>query len=160
MKQPVILSAFCNIVSYGVLIALAIGCVCTWSDPVKFWLLCGITFVLLACGMWWGPVSVTAADGALSVLRVIGRRRVIPYSDIVSIEVYQPTMGTRRVCGSGGFMGYWGWFREYNGAELYFAYYGRSSDCFLVTLRDGKRYVIGCREPQTIIDAVRTALEA
>lgn len=62
-------------------------------------------------------------------------------------------MGERRVCGSGGWFGYWGWFHD---RELgrYFAYYGKSSDCFLVRLRNGRSYVIGCQNPQTIIDEV------
>lgn len=157
MKQPVIFSAYCNLISYGILILLGVGMICTWNDPVKFWLLFGITLVLLLCGMWWGPVSVTADDGSLTVLRVMGGRTVIPYSEIEGIAPFQPTMGIRRICGSGGFMGHWGWFREW-GADVYFAYYGRSSDCFLVTLRNGRRYVIGCRDPHSIIDTVRASL--
>ena len=62
-------------------------------------------------------------------------------------------MGERRVCGSGGWFGYWGWFHD---RELgrYFAYYGKSSDCFLVRLRNGRNYVIGCQNSQTIVDEV------
>ena len=157
MKQPVILSAFCNLISYGVLLLLAILMISTWDQPEKFWLFFSITLILLVCGMWWGPVSVSADNGSLRVRRVVGKHTVIPYSEIDSIEPFQPTMGTRRIFGGSGFMGYWGWYREY-GADVYFAYYGKASDCFLVKLRNGRRYVIGCRNPHTIIDTVRAAL--
>lgn len=47
-------------------------------------------------------------------------------------------------------MGYWGKFRE---ADLgtYFAYYGRASDCFLVTLNDGRRYMLGCADAPAMV---------
>ncbi len=158
MKRPVILSAFCNVVSYGALGLLAVGMACTWHHPVKFWVLAAVMLVVLACGMWWGPVSVSADETALSVRRVCGRRTVLPYADIESIVPFAPTMASIRVCASGGFMGYWGWFREY-GADVYFGYYGRSSDCFLVTLRSGRRYVIGCSDSPAIVQAVQAHLK-
>ncbi len=61
--------------------------------------------------------------------------------------------------GSGGFLGYWGWFAE-KGLGRYFAYYGRKSDCFLVTLKDGRKYVLGCREASDLVGALGARLAA
>ncbi len=66
-------------------------------------------------------------------------------------------MGTRRIAGSGGFMGYWGWFRE-GDIGKYFAYYGKASDCFLVTLRNGRRYMLGCNDAPEMVAAIQKEL--
>lgn len=65
--------------------------------------------------------------------------------DIAEVKLCQPTMGAIRICGSGGFFGWYGWFRE-GDIGKYFAYYGKSSDCFLVTLKDGRKYMLGCTD--------------
>lgn len=59
----------------------------------------------------------------------------------------------RRVFGNDGWFGYWGWFKERDLGK-YFAYYGRSSDCFLIILKDGRRYVIGCDNSADVIDFI------
>ncbi len=50
-------------------------------------------------------------------------------------------MAERKICRSGGFFGYWGWLSEPSIGK-YFAYYGKASDCSLVELKNGKRYLI------------------
>lgn len=67
-------------------------------------------------------------------------------------------MGALRICGSGGFFGYWGWFKERDLGK-YFAYYGKSSDCFLVTLKSGNKYMLGCTEPEEMVDFINKNLE-
>ncbi len=68
-----------------------------------------------------------------------------------------PTMAERRICGSGGFFGYWGWFKEPSIGK-YFAYYGKASDCFLVELKDGKKYLIGCSNPSEVVSYINSRL--
>lgn len=74
--------------------------------------------------------------------------------DVESVEYFQPTMGAIRVFGSGGFMGYWGVFRE-GDIGRYYAFYGKASDCFLVRMRNGDKYVLGCEEPDKMIDYIK-----
>ena len=69
---------------------------------------------------------------------------------VENVDLFQPTMGTYRLFGSGGFMGYWGLFRE-GGIGRYAAYYGKASDCFLVKLRNGDKYVLGCTNPSGMV---------
>ncbi|MBE6230681.1 MAG: hypothetical protein E7119_08940 [Bacteroidales bacterium] len=40
-------------------------------------------------------------------------------------------------------------FHEHDSGK-YFAYYGRSSDCFLVELKDGRKYLLGCKNAPLI----------
>lgn len=64
-------------------------------------------------------------------------------------------MGEKRIFGSGGFFGWYGWFSE---ADLgkYFAYYGKASDCFLVTLKNGRKYMLGCADAPAMVAEIRS----
>lgn len=117
-------------------------------EVLTFWL-CVVSITVPT--LWYAPlsVSVTASKG-LVVRRPLTALR-IPSEMISSVRRCPPTMGAMRICGSGGFMGYWGWFRERD-LGRYFAYYGKSSDCFLVTLTDGRKYMIGCEAPDEILN--------
>ena len=95
-------------------------------------------------------MSISVDDKYLSVNRSLWPKR-IPLNEIASIALCSPTMAERRICGSGGWFGYWGWFGERDLGK-YFAYYGKASDCFLVTLKNGRKYMLGCKDPQSIVD--------
>lgn len=58
--------------------------------------------------------------------------------DIERVELFQPTMGAIRIFASGGFMGYWGVFRE-SDIGRYYGFYGKASDCFLVNNEDRRQ---------------------
>ena len=74
-----------------------------------------------------------------------------------SIEPYLPKLGSLRVCASGGLMGYWGIFR---GMDIgnYMAYYGKTSDCFLVKMKNGDKYVLGCENPYEMMEYIESQL--
>lgn len=75
--------------------------------------------------------------------------------DIERVELFQPTMGAIRIFASGGFMGYWGVFRE-SDIGRYYGFYGKASDCFLVKMKIGDKYVLGCDNPQKIVDYIES----
>jgi len=114
------------------------------------------TTVLLAAALFYMPMKLTLHNGVLSVHRSL-RIKNFPLSDIESVRLCQPTMGTIRIIGSGGFLGYWGWFRERDLGK-YFAYYGRSSDCFLITLVNGRKYMLGCKNADSMVEAINKEL--
>lgn len=117
----------------------------------------GLSFALCICflsALFYVPVAISVDDRRLRVHRLLFKKD-IPLSDIESIRLCPPTMGERRLCGSGGFFGYWGWFSERD-LGRYFAYYGKASDCFLVTLKSGRKYMLGCENPEKIVDFVRS----
>lgn len=78
-------------------------------------------------------------------------------SEVENVELFQPTMGAIRICASGGFMGYWGTFRE-GDIGNYYAFYGKASDCFLVRMKNGKKYVLGCNQPDKMIDYIKSQI--
>ena len=115
-------------------------------------------FILTLCtlALIYMPLSLTLKKGVLTVARPLWYKD-IPVSQIESVRLCPPTMGARRIIGSGGFMGYWGWFRE-GDIGRYFAYYGKASDCFLVTLKDGRKYMLGCKDAPRMAAAIQSEL--
>lgn len=55
-----------------------------------------------------------------------------------------------RLCGSGGFAGYYGWYHD-SRIGRYFGYYGNRHECFLIQLKDGRQYVLGCENPTDMV---------
>lgn len=91
-------------------------------------------------------------DSALVVHRAL-KSKVIPYSIIVSVDRCIPSAGGLRLCGSGGFMGYWGYFSDIL-IGTYFGYYGNRYQCVLVKLKDGMQYVVSCDSPDELVSAI------
>lgn len=158
MKHSVKISTY-SLVMTVVALAIMIGVLILQADReawVSVYLFSAV--IVLICGMalFYSPISVAVNDDALMVNRSL-RVKTIPLSRIESIKLCQPTMAERRISGSGGWFGYWGWFKEKDLGK-YFAYYGKSSDCFLVTLKDGSRYMLGCCNPKPIVDYVNSRI--
>lgn len=107
---------------------------------------------LLITALIYAPVYVKITDKHVAVRRPL-KSRVIDIDDIASVQLCPPTMGAIRICGSAGWFGYWGWFKERNIGK-YFAYYGRSSDCFLIKLKDGRQYIIGCTDAPDAVESI------
>lgn len=106
--------------------------------------------------LFYAPVSVSVDGTTLNVHTTLRRKR-IRIADIASVELCAPTMAEKRILSSGGYFGYWGHFSERDLGK-YFAYYGKSSDCFLVRLRNGRRYMLGCDEPAAVVDSIKAQI--
>ena len=111
-----------------------------------------LVVVMLGVSLYYAPMRIVLEDDALRIERSL-RIKAIPLALIGEVRPYRPACAAVSLCGSGGFLGYWGWFAE-KGLGRYFAYYGRKSDCFLVTLKDGRKYVLGCREASDLVGAL------
>ena len=130
------------------------------SNPPLFEqiLLGAILASIILSGLFYMPISVCADSNSIKVVRIL-KTRTIPMEQVKSVRVHIPsTLGTVRLCGSGGFMGFWGWFRE-KGIGRYFAYYGRAKDCFLVELHDGRKYLLGCNNPHRMVAYIRIMIK-
>lgn len=121
------------------------------------WVILGMLVLMLIPSLIWMPLNVKLKGDWLLVRRPL-KVKAIPLAEIESVRQMPPTMGAIRLCGSGGFMGYWGWYRE-GDIGKYFAYYGRSSDAFLVTLCDGSKYMLGCRDAGEMVAAIAAGIE-
>ncbi len=155
MKKRVILSAWCTIMTaIGLIVLLA--ALYYAKSPLAIGCAAGALVVLCGTALLYMPLSISVKDGELNINRPL-KIKSIPLSSIESVKLTSPTMAEKRICGSGGWFGYYGWF---NGPSIgkYFAYYGKSSDCFLVTLKDGKKYLLGCEDPQEIVEFINKLL--
>lgn len=154
MKENVHYSAYCWFITI-VIIAFCTVLSCIWINNGKLAgavTLISVLIILLAMAMFYAPLSVKVTYRYVIVKRLLHNRR-LAISEIDSVVLCPSTMGAVRICGSGGWFGYWGWFKERDLGK-YYAYYGRSSDCFLIILKDGRRYVIGCDNSADVIDFI------
>lgn len=121
-------------------------------ETVIFCIMAGCTTVYALCSLLFMPMSVELDDRNLTVNMPLRYRR-FPVSEIAAVKRYTPAMGEHRLLGSGGYCGYWGWFSNREIGK-YFAYYGQSSDCFLILMRNGRRYMLGCKNPDEMVKAI------
>lgn len=151
MKQQVKLSTS-SFISTIACLALLIGC--TFIIPEIEWQIGWSIFVviMLVISLCYMPMSIGADENAIYINRSL-KIKAIPMADVVSVKLCPPTMGAIRVCGSGGFLGYWGWFKERDLGK-YFAYYGKASDCFLVELSNGHKYMLGCQNTLEMVEYI------
>lgn len=151
MKKKVNLSTWCLMMTAIGLIVLLVALYFA-KDPFAKYSVVGALIVLCLTALIFMPLSISVKNGELNINRPL-KIKSIPLSQIASVELYSPTMASKRICGSGGWFGYYGWFKEPSIGK-YFAYYGKASDCFLITLTDGKKYVLGCEANKEIVEYI------
>lgn len=162
MKSKVRLSIYSMIVTLLVTVALIAGAVwliCNGEDSGYFVAVI-LLFILISAGLY-GPLSIAVDKDHISINSLLRNQR-LPLSDVYAVELFQPTMGAirmggMRLFGSGGYMGYWGVFRE-GDIGKYVAYYGKASDCFLVVMKNGTKYVLGCENPEEMVEYIKSQL--
>lgn len=152
MKQNVSLSGYSMMLS-GLCVAVLVACLLYCRDNWGLYLIGGLIVAAMFLVLFYMPMSVSADENNLCINRSL-RIKNIPLSEIKSVELCAPTMAERRICGAGGFFGYWGRFYEPSMGR-YFAYYGKASDCFLVKLKNGKKYLLGCQNPAEIVNYIK-----
>lgn len=158
MKSKVKLSLFSSVITIVVTIALIAGVFVDWDKQKgDALILLAILVTLLIVSLYYYPQSIEATDKELVIHRQF-KDKVFPYSSIKSVDRCYPSIGGLRLCGSGGFFGYWGYFTDIVIGN-YFGYYGNRSQCILVKLTDGKQYVISCEQPDEMIHTVSTHLK-
>lgn len=158
MKAKIKFSRFATILTAVILVVLFVGCIATVGEKPMFFTLLAIYVILLFSGLMYGAAYINADTDYITMGSIIKCRK-IPVRDIESVELFQPATGAVRVFASGGFMGFWGVFRE-RGIGRYYAFYGKSSDCFLVRMKDGNKYVLGCEHPEAMVGYINAQLEA
>lgn len=144
MKEKVVLSVYSRFITIVITtVTLAATAYLAWRAQWLGTIVVGCIFMgLIIPAAIYSPIRVSADNDGITVHRLL-RAKYIPYSAIQSVRMSPPTMGAIRACASDGYFGYWGWFSE-GDTGRYFAYYGKASDCFLITLTDGRKYLIGC----------------
>lgn len=155
MKKKVELSAYCFIISAlsTALICGVFGYALNQPDNIRQVIILGIVVIgLLLSSLFYMPISVSVDNNNLEIHRPL-KIKSIPLNDISEVKQCPPTMAALRICGSGGYFGWYGWFKERDLGK-YFAYYGKSSDCFLVILKNGRKYVLGCKDAPEMVSEI------
>ncbi|MDE6310643.1 MAG: PH domain-containing protein [Muribaculaceae bacterium] len=158
MKSKVNFSTYTYILTSIISLALFAILIFSVRDEPTFFYVLAVYLVLIFLGLYFSPLYVIADPKTVRAKSILHSIK-IPVKDIVSVELFQPTMGARRLFASGGYMGYWGYFREgdvgnYRGA------FGKASDCFLIRLKNGDKYVLGCEDPKAMVDYIKAHMNA
>lgn len=154
MKSKVKLSAYCSAITLIITGVLVAACAVSYVEPIAFYSVLLILLIILIVSLMYAPMSISADAETVTVHSPLKQHRLL-MRNVASVELFQPTMGAIRICASGGYMGYWGIFHE-GDIGRYAAYYGKASDCFLVRMANGDKYVLGCEDPATMVDYINS----
>ena len=157
MKKRVDYSTFSWILTLIVTAALGIGLAVSKDEPAALYPLLIIVFGLYLPALFFAPIYISANENEIEIDSSF-KIRSIPMSEVSSVERYRPLPSTIRTCASGGFLGYWGTFRD-SVVGKYVGYWGNKNDCFLVILKSGKKYLLGCRDCDAMMDYIKSHIK-
>ena len=149
--------------AFAITLAIAVMLVCMVFvgyprlETLGVALFVSVVVLLMLMALFYAPMSLSLDDKELCVCRSFWGKR-IPLSEIREVRAVSKDLPLSRVCGSGGFMGYWGWFRSPCIGKC-FAYYGDKSQRFLLMLKDGRNYILGCRDANELAVAVKERVD-
>lgn len=158
MKSKVHFSSYCKIITVAVIALFAVGIATTTMVKSTFCLLIAVTALTVGSGLYYCPVSVEAGTDSVKIHRLLSRPKEFRYADIEAADTCYPSAGGIRLCGSGGFFGYWGYFSDIIIGQ-YFGYYADRSQCFYIRLKSGRQYVASCENHVAMATAIESHIE-
>lgn len=128
----------------------------TWA-----WIILGILFLWWIFALCFTPLDVDVDDDAVRIRRPL-KTRTINMSEIQSAEPYQvsakPGKKAFRSMPVKTF-GRWGRYHDDKIGD-YFAYYGKPDNTVLITLKDGRKYVVGGSDAKALSDYINSKLKS
>lgn len=158
MKSKVHFSTYCIIITIVVMVALTAGIIATRVNTDKCILLSVITAAVTLAGLFYCPVSVSVDSNVVRIHRMLSKDKTFKLSDIEAVDTCYPSAGGIRLCGSGGFFGYWGYFSDILIGQ-YFGYYADRSQCFYIRLKNKRQYVVSCENHIKLLKAIQNNLK-
>lgn len=163
MKSSVRLSIYAITVTLAVVALFVWGIFSSLNHTQTLVSVTVIFVVVIVAALLYAPLFVEADEETLTVRSALRKHR-IPLERIRRVEAFKPAPGMNsiasyrfRVFASGGFMGYWGIF--YDGdIGKYAAYFGKPSECFLLTLDNGEKYAIGCSRRDEMMEYISSRI--
>ena len=162
MKSKVKLSTFSSVVTIAVIILMGVLIFVSIQEGEAFYVAIPLILIFIICGLFFAPIAIVATDNNI-IIKAPLNKLLIPIEDIASVEKFQPIMSPFkmvriRLFASGGFMGYWGIFYDpvigkFNG------YFGDSNSCFLLTKKNGEKYVLGCQNPEEMVEYIQRLIK-
>lgn len=112
-----------------------------------------LLIVMCVTALMFMPVEVRLNDKTLTVM-FPARYKDFPRSEIVEAVPFTDAKRMWRLCGSGAFFGWWGWFSA-KGVGKFMMYASNLDHLLLIQLRNDKKYVFSCEEEECIISALK-----
>lgn len=122
----------------------------TWG-----WIILGILFLWWIFALCFTPMDVYADDDEVRIRRPFKSRK-IKMSEIESAEPYDVKNASGKKSVSSmpvRTLGTWGKYRD-DKIGNYFAYYGKPDQTVLITLKDGRKYVVGGSDAKALADYI------
>lgn len=158
MKSKVHFSLFCKIITIAVFAALIGATISSIGNTRDCAILSAITLLAIFSGLYYCPTAVSATTAGVTVHRCLSGDKVFRYSDIKKVDTFYPSAGGLRLCGSGGFFGYWGYFSDILIGQ-YFGYYADRNQCFYIVLKNNRQYVISCNNHTEMVKTIQQHLK-
>lgn len=156
MKNKVRFSAYSKVITLIGTIVIVAAIVNLWNQPDHFALLI-FFFALIVGSICCCPREVEATSSGVTLRTLVARYKVFTYDSISEVDTCYPTWSGIRMCGCGGFFGFWGYF-SHTAIGSYYGFYGSRDSCFLLKLKNGRQYVIGCEDPHAMVDYIRSQM--
>lgn len=121
------------------------------------WTIIGILFFWWIFALCFTPLDVEADDEEVRIRRPF-KTRSIKMSEIQSAEPYQvsPNPGKKAFRSMPiRTFGHWGQYHDDKIGD-YFAYYGKPDNTVLITLKDGRKYVVGGSDAKALSDYINS----
>lgn len=143
-------------ISVAVIVTLIAVIIISWESKRDCVISSALFIVILIVSLFYMPVSVETGSDSLIIHRYL-KSLQIPYDSISKAERCYPSSGGIRLLGSGGFLGYWGYFSDIMIGN-YFGYFGDKTNCILVRIKNGKQYVIGCEDTRDMLEDIQSKI--
>ncbi len=156
MTQRITWSTSVKFITWGCIILIIVAAISTFIGAARTaqgsWAYAAgalLLFILLFTYLF-SPAYLEMDDEYLTVYKVVGKKR-IRLNDIKETHLYVRSMGNIRAFGSGGLFGYFGKFHNYTFGH-YTAYVGDYSKAFYIVLKNGKKYLLSCKDREAFLD--------
>lgn len=164
-----------SVIFWIVLICLAFFCFFWWPTPDSVnepantasscwssgwgwgWIIIGCLFFWWICTLCFAPLYVDADDDEVRIRRPF-KTKHIRMDEIESAEPYEVSKKARRKIFKSSPVRAFGKWGHYSDDKIgdYFAYYGKPDNTVLITLKNGKKYVVGGNDSKQLSDYINS----
>lgn len=148
---------FSKILTALVLIHFVVGIFLLLDETEKLTLFSIIMGGVTIAGLYYCLISIEANEFGITFHCLLSSPKTFLYNTIQCIDTCYPSFGGLRHCASGGYFGYWDYFKDFT-IGTYIGYYGCRDNCILVKLKTGKQYVLGCDNSVAMVDYITSQL--
>ena len=147
---------YVKVMTLFVIMSCTLGCAIILFCTDSIWDKIGLVIIVVSIVsvFFLAPRRLVLGKSGLVLYKMIGTLNV-DLDEITDLGIYEKkTELNLRLCGSGGFLGYLGIFRNKTLGK-YMAYVGDYSQAFWVRTKKGKCYMFSCENRDLLLSAIR-----